>query len=317
MSHLLERLATSIRPSTPDCSNGFVRLPSGAAEYLRHNNPRLRELKQRYKHHPATRHSLWSQRYLRRELRLDHFRGDNAYLYQKRFGSDAAYALTTEYALAHDEIGLLNKLEDDDLFGNCLVNFDDRFFVSRELLDSVLEINFLNRELNLQTRSEFTVLDIGAGYGRLAHRLVQALPNLERVLCTDAVAESTFISEFYLRFREVDRKAHVVQLDEVESVLANCTVDLATNIHSFGECTFASISWWLDLLEAHRVKFLFIVANGDGLGSTEAAKTNIDYLPAIIQRGYRLRIRQAKYCDSPSVQKYGLYPTYYYMFEHE
>jgi hypothetical protein len=147
--------------------------------------------------------------------------------------------------------------------------------------------------------------------------LVQALPKLKRVLCTDAIAESTFISEFYLRFREVDRKAQVVQLDEIERVLSNCAVDLATSVHSFGECTFASINWWLDLLEANQIKFLFIVANGIGLGSTEVDKTNVEYLPAVIQRGYRLRIRQAKYSDSPSVQKYGLYPTYYYFFEGE
>lgn len=288
-----------------------------AVEYLRQQNPRLAELKRRYSNHPATRHSLWSDAYLRRELRLDSFRDDNPYLFQKRFSSDAAYALTTHYALAHDELGLLSKLDDDDLFGNYLIDFDDQISVSRDLLDSVLEINFLNRELNILDMTPLTVLDIGAGYGRLAHRMVQALPRLEHMLCTDAVAESTFLSEFYLRYRNVEDKASVVPLDEIEKVLASSTVQLATNIHSFGECTLASIKWWLDLLEANSIKFLFIVANGEGLGSTEADKTNIDYMPAIVERGYQLKSRQPKYAGSPSVQKYGLYPTYYYLFERE
>lgn len=292
-------------------------LPPGAAEYLSPNNPQLKELRKRYANHPAARHSLWSASYLSKELKLEQFRGDNAYIYQRRFGTDAAYALTTHYVLEHDELHLLEKLNDDELFGNCLVNFDDSLFVSRDLLDSVLEINFLNRELNVEAQPELNILDIGAGYGRFAHRVVQSLPSLGRILCTDAVAESTFISDFYLRFRKVEEKAQVVPLDAIETVLTNNKINLATNIHSFGECIFTSINWWLDLLEANRIKFLFIVANGEGLGSTEADKTNIDYMPAIVERGYQLKSRQPKYAGSPSVQKYGLYPTYYYLFERE
>jgi putative sugar O-methyltransferase len=313
ISRWLNRLALRIAPS-PD-RNVSTMLPAGAAEYLRYDNPRLQELRNRYHNHPATRHSLWSNDYLRRELRLEYFRSDNAYLYQQRYSSNASYALTTNYVMSHDDLGLLGRLRDDELFGNFLVNFDDDLFVSRDLLDSVLEIDFINRELNLRNLSNLRILDIGAGYGRLAHRLVQALPNIERVFCADAIPESTFISEFYLRFRGVEQKAKVIPLDEIEQALTNRPVDLVTNVHSFAECTCESISWWLDLIAAHQVRFLFIVANGEELGSTEADNTNIDYLPAVVQRGYHLKTKQAKYSDSPSVQKYGLYPTYYYLFE--
>jgi putative sugar O-methyltransferase len=314
---LLNRTARSIRAAMGMKKNHVVSPPADVAEYLVQENPKLKELKDRYQHHPAARHSLWSDNYLSKELRLQEFRADNAYIYQKRFASEAAYALTTQYALQHDGLGLLQRLRDDELFGNCLVSFDDDLFVSRDLLDSVLEINFLNRELNLADNPELTILDIGAGYGRLAHRLVESLPNLEQVLCTDAVAESTFVSDFYLKFRQVEHKTQVVPLDRIESTLSGARIDLVTNIHSFGECTLDSITWWLDLIALNKIPYLFIVANGDGLGSRETNGTNIEYLPAVLERGYELKIRQPKYVEAPSVQKHGLYPTSYYLFEHQ
>jgi putative sugar O-methyltransferase len=315
-SRLRERLADIIRPAVARGSNGCGRLPEGVAHHLRHDNPYLTQLKHRYLGHPATRHSLWSEGYLR-ELELAYFRGDNAYIYQQRYASDAAYALTAQYVLANDALGLLTRLNDDDLFGNYVVDFDGILSVSRELLDSVMEINFLESKLHLSNLASPVVLDIGAGYGRLAHRLVQAIPQLRKVLCTDAVAESTFVSEFYLKFRGVQDKALAVPLDEIEQKLREHQVDVAVNVHSFGECRFESIIWWLDLIKKNRIQYLFIVANGEGLGSTESDKTNIDYLAAILARGYKLAVRQEKYFGAPSVQKYGLYPTYYYLFERD
>lgn len=289
--------------------------PVGVNDYLRADNPRLHELKRRYRNHPAARHTLWSENYLRDELKLEFFRGDNAYLYQKRNSTEASYILTTYYALSIDELGLLKRLDDDDLFGNYLVGFDDTLLVSRDLLDSVIEINFLDQTLNLSNLSGVKVLDIGAGYGRLAYRLARGLPTLGRVFCTDAVAESTFISEYYLKFRGVDDKATVIPLDEIEHTLQQQHIDIVTNIHSFGECSLESITWWLDLIAKQKVKYLFIVANGEGLGSREHDDSNIDYLPAITARGYQLLVKQPKYHRTSSVQKYGAYPTYYYLFE--
>jgi SAM-dependent methyltransferase len=252
-----------------------------------------------------------------RELELAYFRGDNAYIYQNRYASDAAYALTTQYVMANDPLGLLASFTDDDLFGNYLVDVDGVLSVSRELLDSILEISFLESEISLSSLGRPTILDIGAGYGRLAHRLVQGVPNIKKVFCTDAVPESTFLSEFYLKFRGVNEKAVVVPLDDVGQKLRSEKVDVAINVHSFGECRFEAILWWLDLIAANKITYLFIVANGDGLGSTETDKTNVDYLPAILERGYRLVTREPKYYNSPMVQKHGLYPTYYFLFQRQ
>jgi putative sugar O-methyltransferase len=289
-------------------------LPERASDYLRPDNPRLSELRRRYENHPASRHSIWSQHYLTTQLRLDRFREDNVYLHQRRRAGRDSYLLTARYVQSVDKLGLLHKLGDDDAFGNYVFGFDGGLPVSRDLLDSVLEINFLDEHLDLKGRSSPLILDIGAGYGRLAYRLVQAIPNLEAVLCADAIAESTFLSEFYLKFRGCETKAKVLPLDEVEAGLSNRRIDIALNVHSFGECSLESIRWWLDLISARQIPYLFIVPNGEKLHSWEADNARFNYAPLILERGYKLIAKQPNYAHSVTVRRYGLYPCYYYLF---
>lgn len=291
--------------------------PGKASDYLRMDNPRLQELQRRYEKHPASHHSVWSHRYLTTELKLDQFRGDNAYVHQSRSANEASYILTASYVQSVDRLGLLQTLGDDDLFGNYLVSVNGDVLVSRELLDAVLEINFLNDQLGLAKLESPVILDIGAGYGRLAHRLVQAIPQLKTVLCTDAIPESTFLSEFYLAFRGCEIKARVIALDQIERELANQPVDLAINVHSFGECPLQSIKWWLDLVSASRISYLFIVPNGEALVSWEPDDTHRDYLSLLLDCGYKLLVKQPNYLGAPGIQKHGLYPCYYYLFERD
>ena len=288
-------------------------LPERASDYLRPDNPRLKELRRRYENHPASRHSVWSQQGLATQLRLDQFREDNIYLHQRRRADKDSYFLTARYVESVDKLGLLHKLGDDDAFGNHLFRFNGGLPVSRDLLDSVLEINFLDEHLDLKARSSPVILDIGAGYGRLAHRLVQAVPNLEAVLCADAIPESTFLSEFYLKFRGCDTKAKVLALDEVEAELSS-RVDIALNIHSFGECPLESIRWWLDLVTTKQIPYLFIVPNGEKLHSWEADNARFNYAPLVLERGYKLVVKQPNYAHSATVRRHGLYPCYYYLF---
>jgi putative sugar O-methyltransferase len=293
-----------------------VEIPKNAADYLRESNPRLEELRRRYNDHPASFHSLWSQRYLATELNLDRFRADNVYVHQRRSASDLSYSLTAAYVKSVDKLGLLQTLADDELFGNYQVSCNGNR-VSRDLLDSVLEINFLNDKLGPTLLNHAVVLDIGAGYGRLAHRLVHAMPQLETVLCADAIPESTFLSEFYLKFRDCDAKARVIPLDEIEVKLGRQPVDLAMNVHSFGECPLRSIEWWLELVSDNQIKYLFIVPNGEALISWERDNTKIDYLPRLRDRGYKLMVKQPNYLEPSSLQQHGLYPCFYYLFERD
>src|ERR1035438_6593542 len=122
------------------------------------------------------------------------------------------------------------------MFGAYVFRFNGKV-VSRDLIDSVLEINFLQENFGPR---KLAVLDIGAGYGRLGHRLSEVMPSADPVFCTDGVAESTFICDFYLRYRKA--RARAIPVDEVESLVKDGGIDLATNIHSFSECTAQSIS---------------------------------------------------------------------------
>jgi hypothetical protein len=109
--------------------------------------------------------------------------------------------------------------------------------VSRDLLDSIIELNFLEEALEISSRKALRVIDIGAGYGRLAHRATVAAPMIGYV-CTDGIALSTVLCETYLQYRKTERTA-VVPLDEVSVVVSDSHFDLAINIHSFSECPLA------------------------------------------------------------------------------
>ena len=287
-------------------------LPVGAEEYLRSDNPHLIELRSRYGRHDAIRHSVWQAGYLSRELTLSHFRGDNAYIWQvRKTGPDPliAYALTTYYAKETDRLNLFHHLKEDGQFGVVTFQINDDLLVSRDLLDSILEINFLERQLKLSQMVSPIILDIGAGYGRLAYRMVSALSNVKAVYCTDGVAESTFLCEYYLRYRKVDDRAKAVPIDEIEEVLSRNRIDIATNIESFTECTIQSITWWLDLIKKYRVRYLMILPDfRDRLVSKELDGSTIDFRPLIEERGFDLIANEPIYKGASCLTAYGLYP---------
>ena len=292
-------------------------LPEAAENYLQPEHPQLKELQKRYADFDpdVTVPLVWQEGIISPED-LRYFRGDNAYVWQLR-GPNMnimACALATYYVKSIDKLGLLQKLEEDDCFGNFSFFIDNKK-ISRDLLDSINEIYFLEHHLNISSLGNPAILDIGAGYGRLAHRMVEAFPNIRTYFCTDAIAVSTFISEYYLLFRNLPQKAKVIPLDEIESTLQSNPVDIAVNIHSFSECSISAVEWWLSLLEKHRVKYLMIVPNtGDHGGELLQTSDHQDISRVVAKHGYRLIVKEAKYSD-PVVQKYALNPTYFYLFE--
>jgi hypothetical protein len=225
-----------------------------------------------------------------------------------------AYAFATHYVQWIDSLGLLEKLEEDGLFGVCTFDVGGRI-VSRDLLDSIMEIYFLERHLQLSTRNEFRVLDIGAGYGRLAHRMLEALPNITKYMCTDAVAVSTFISDFHLRFRGLEGRSEVIPLDGIERALESTKVDLAINIHSFTECNLPAIEWWLGLLERNRIEHLMLVPNANDHGGKRlSTNDDLDFSGIIEKHGYRLLAKEPKYSNEV-MQALAINPTYHYLFQ--
>lgn len=294
------------------------RLPVGAKEYLCYDHPLIVEYSTRYEGHPAARHSVWNRGLLKKDLNLARFREDNAYIWQTRdVGYDllVSYAFTTYYVKQIDSLDLLEKVDEDGLFGAVTIEMDHGKIVSRDLLDSTLEINFLERHLKLSRMPSINLLDIGAGYGRLAYRLAQSLPNLRLVLCTDAVPESTFLCQYYLEYRMVSDKAKTIPLDTIEKVLEKGQIDIVTNIHSFQECSLESISWWIDLISRCGIKYFMLAHYRDELLSSEEDGAKADFRPLIEMRGFELVAKEPVYAPGSLASKYGLYPErWYYLF---
>ncbi len=291
-------------------------LPDEVARALDPANPALADLKRRYADHPATDHVQWDDGDIEYGVDMASFRGDNLYVFQTRRNSEMQYYLSTIYVAACDQLDAFVKLSEDGAFGAAVYEFDGRSGVSRDLLDSVLEMNFLERQIGLSEQTGLTVLDIGAGYGRLAHRMVETFPTINRYYCADAVATSTYLCDFYLKYRGVQNKAQSVPLDRLERTLKGETIDLAINIHSFSECKRSVIRWWLDQIAERRVRWLMIVPNtGDALTSAEPDGTRQDFRRDIEARGYRLKAMRPKYEFSTSMQKFALYPGTYFLFE--
>lgn len=269
-------------------------LPAEMALVLDDHNSELADLRKRYQAvtSPVRPGRFWRRNTRLRDFDLRYFRGDNAYVWQLRqLGENPklkAY-LYARYVESVDEHQLLGRLSEDGAFGCWTFGYRSLPLVSRDLLDSVNEIYFLDRQWGLLSREDFTVLDVGAGYGRLAHRMVEACPGLRRYLCVDAIAESTFLSRQYLRFRGVDDKAVVLDLDDMQEALTVARPDLAVNIHSFSEMPLSAITAWIGMLARLEVPALLIVPNdGAELLSHEDDYERLDFSPVLAEHGYTL-----------------------------
>jgi SAM-dependent methyltransferase len=291
-------------------------LPPGAEEALRSDHPLLVEYARRYRGHSAAGASQWSGDYVSNTIDIRHFRANNSYVWQQWDSADPfRYGLTTYYLRLHDRFGLFERLDEDGLFGAETYDIDG-VTVSRDLLDSICELTFLEEEVGLSRGA--TVLDIGAGYGRLAHRATTAFENVTYI-CTDAVPLSTFLSGYYLQFRGVADRATVVPLDRIEEAITGTDIDLAINIHSFAEAPVNAIEWWLQLLARSAVRHLLIVPNtGPRLLSKERNAPRVDFGPLVRQAGFELVRTRPKYGTSEFMQRHGLhgtFPMHYFLFE--
>ena len=295
---------------------------------LTSTNPRLLELSRRYRAAGPVggrdAPTLWRPGYVR-PADLLFFRGDNPYVFQCRAGAGPEqHLLTWLYLKEGDHLRLLDRLREDGDYGVCAFPTGEvdaggqPCLVSRDLLDSVSELLFLDRTLGLATSGSKTagVLDIGSGYGRLAHRAA-ALPARSTWYCVDAVPESTFLCEYYLARKGVTGGAWVVPLDELGQLPDEGAIDLAVAVHSMSEFPPAAVDFWVGLCARLKVQHLFVVPNGSARGST-ALRFSYgncdDFRPLLEAHGYRLRHAEPKYAN-PEVQKLGITPAWYYLFE--
>jgi SAM-dependent methyltransferase len=285
-----------------------VPLPAQADAELLPDNPQLAELRDAYStlDLPVISRSRWDEQAIDSFLDLRWFRGETLFVWHYRELpriSRLKYFVFARHVRDHDELGLLDRLEEDGRFGCWTFSYPGWGRVSRDLLQSINEISFLERELEISGRESLSVLDIGAGYGRLAHRMVEGLSNVTDYCCVDAVPEATFLSDWYLRYRGCAPPARVVRLDRIAEELKPGSFQLAVNMHSFSECPIAAIAWWIERLANLAIPDLLIVPNEpELLLSTEEDGSRRDFAPLLANAGYEL-VRREPVISDPAVRE--------------
>lgn len=304
--------------STQSRANKNTPLPPAVEKYLTIDNKDLLNLERRYSDSglPMAAHSWWAEERTSSDLEIAWFRGDNAYVWQTRhMGQDPAvrYYLYAKDILSRDRHNWLWSLKEDGAFGCWVFEYETLPPLSRDLLDSVNELSFLDEHLNIFGGSIKSILDIGAGYGRLAHRGLTAFPKLEHYYCADGVATSSFICDYYLGYRQLKPKAKVIPLDKIDD-FEGSGVDLVVNVHSFSEMTFTAIEGWFERLQRWSIPYLFIVPNHPtSFRTIEKNDDSRDFLTLIEKSGYREIARQPAIVNS-DIRKFVGVNDHFFLF---
>jgi hypothetical protein len=253
--------------------------------------------------------SFWSD--WLKDSDLANFRGENVFVTQigrgflkKKYLNSYLYSLGVDHAEVYSKLDL-----DDGAFGAIRVKIGKDTIVTRDQIDSVIEINYLIKKIQLNPEEEIKFLDIGSGYGRFASNALKFFPRAT-VFCADVVPQASFVAEYYLhQIGFLDR----VRLGSYDQLKNAGNFDIAINIHSFSESPYESIEKWILIVRKAQVKFLFIVPSGNGLMSYEPDKSRKDYFPLLTSSGYDLIDKRKKYTGNDAFE--FISPADYYLFQ--
>ena len=246
------------------------------------------------------------------EADFRNFKGENVFVTQLSGLKSIrkAYENTVTYAIKKDQLGLMEIFDEDRKFGVENVKIGNESF-SRDRVDSVIEINFFSCMMGISSGYKLRLVDIGAGYGRLAHRVLQAFPDAY-VFCGDVVPQAAFLCNFYMKFKGFNSLKY--KCGSYDELALEGPFDIAVNIHSFSEAPLDSIKKWLDIVSL-KAKYIFIVPSGDELLSLEHDGSRLSYINYLIYLGYQLINKSNKYGDEIYEKNLCLSPTNYYFFK--
>jgi SAM-dependent methyltransferase len=196
---------------------------------------------------------------------LPNFCADALYVEQKT-QTQADFDRVADFVCEHGQVDRDGKTRDAE-FGGIVRNTRALGNVTRMWIDSNVEVDFVRR--NLGFLSDLSVLDVGAGYGRLAASM---RPLVCRYCCVDPVPISTIVSRFYLAKHRPS--VEVFSMDEFAEEAPEIAIDLAVNVHSWSECSIPEVSRWVSALHDLEIPWLFTVSHG-----TLDAKVEPAYVP--------------------------------------
>lgn len=330
-SSILRRTKARIRRAGFDVTRvtpaRFVGEATPDVAALDSDGDRLAELRARYRtaHPDVVVRSVWDEDRVSSHTYVDEerFRAESMYVWQyvnaessvRVREAEYQYHVYLSYLRRRDDQGLLDQVEEDGAFGAPVFAFPGLPAVSRDLLDSVNEILYLHRRLGVLEADQLRVFDIGAGYGRLAHRSAQLIPGLTDYACTDAIPESTYVCERYLDVRGVRPPCRIVELPDVEDELVPGRFDLAVNVHSFSEMPASAIRFWIDRVSAAEVPHLFVIPNAPTtIRSYEPDGRRIDMASYIRSKGYELTDVRPIIEDPAARELFGV-DDHFHLFE--
>lgn len=300
-------------------------VPQDDTDPPRADHPDLVALRARYAacDLPMAATSWWEDERVRGGVDLTSFRADNLYVWQDRRRSvDPRVRLFVHVTDVAARVGRsrLRRLGEDGAYGAHVQDYATYGPVSRDRVDSAVELDFLLRHVPRLSQPGATVIDVGAGYGRLAHRASELLDGLGRWVCVDAVPESTYLSRHYLGYRGVlspEGPAEVVAIDELREALEGTVAHAAVNVHSFSEMPRRAVAGWLGWLAELRVPHLVVVPNepGDPLG-LEADGSRPPLLDLFDHAGYHPRLVEPVIVDPDARDIVGVHDRMW-LFERE
>lgn len=247
---------------------------------------------------------VWTRKHLK-TLRFDKFREDNVYVWQTRTYNEINFFISYLYCQRIDKLELRDKIKENGDFGVETYLVDGKT-ISRDFIDSLIEVNYLEEMLHISQIPNLHVLDIGAGYGRLARRITEAFPEVH-ITCLDAIPTSTCISKIYLEKEIQANRVTVRGLDTIAEIPKG-QIRVALNVHSFSEMSLASVSEWVGLLVEKEIPDVFVVPNGEALTLNDGTDFGFLFKDA----GYRIVDRRSKY-QGDGFSKFGIYPSTYFL----
>lgn len=174
-----------------------------------------------------------------------------------------------------DQFGLLSSIEEPELGQGDTVTVNGRR-VSIDLLQSIDEFYRLVEVMGWKRDDHVAFCEIGAGYGRLAHVVLTAMPNARYVIFD--LPESLLLSQYYLTTLFPDSTAllYPESVDASDAserwskarlafglphqlkALARGSIDAVINIYSFMEMSTEQVDAYFDAIEALDPCALFI-----------------------------------------------------------
>jgi putative sugar O-methyltransferase len=153
-----------------------------------------------------------------------------------------AVRLLWEYARHHDPLAV-TQLAEPTLGSPLPVRWRGRL-ISQDLANSALEAAAMARALG--GRGPGSILEIGAGYGRMGHTLLSVFPSASYTVVDIEPARS--ISEWYLTRLFPGRALRFLTPEEAEE-LPTGSASLALSISTLQEMTSAQVETYLRLLD--------------------------------------------------------------------